>query len=127
MQTELLECPEDAATNTAANPRNMDSSASYQHFAERSDVGNIGVFLCNWGQTAKNRTVQATLDAMIKRSPCQIIIMNEVDDLTANKMLAPPEPSTKVESSTEVSDSDDENPAVAVDSEESNREILQAP
>ena len=25
--------------------------------AERSDVGNIGVFLCNWGKTAKNKDV----------------------------------------------------------------------
>ena len=107
-----------AIPTAASSQRRPLSNKSFKRFAERPDVGNIGVFLCNWGRTAKSRTVQASLDAMIKRSPCQIIIMNEVDDRTANMMRAPPEPSTKVESSTEVSDSDDENPAVAVDSEE---------
>ena len=40
------------AAVAAASPTNMNTSASYQHFAERSDVGNIGVFLCNWGIAA---------------------------------------------------------------------------
>ena len=88
-----------AATYTAASPTNMNISASYQHFAERSDVGNIGVFLCNWGKTTKKKEVQAVLDAMIKRNPCQIIIMNEVDDTTKNMMTAPPKSSTEIPNS----------------------------
>jgi len=88
-----------AAAVEAANPTNMNTSASYQHFAERSDVGNIGVFLCNCGIATTKKNVQVIFDAMIKRNPCQIIIMNAVDDTTKAMMTAPPKSSTKIPNS----------------------------
>ena len=84
--------PAASVAAVAATAEDTRGKPGYGHtnYVQRQDVGNLGVFLANWGRTATDDSMQKTLDAMIKRSPCQILIMNEVDARTVDMLTASP-------------------------------------
>ena len=84
--------PAASVAAVAATAEDTRGKRGYAHanYIHREDVGNLGVFLANWGRTATDESMQRTLDAMIKRSPCQILIMNEVDARTMDMLTASP-------------------------------------
>ena len=84
--------PAASVAAVAATAEDTRGVRGYGHlnYNQREDVGNLGVFLANWGRTSTDDSMQKTLDAMIKRSPCQILIMNEVDARTAEMLTASP-------------------------------------
>ena len=61
----------------------------FDRFERRRDVGNIGVYLANWGASPATPSVRTMMDAMLKRNPCQILVMNEADERTKSMLREP--------------------------------------
>ena len=87
----------DDSAAVVADATTMDSVGSSDHDIESpahgattsGDVtGNISFWYCNWGITPKDEQMSKLLDACMKKSPCQILMISEADKRTADMLQA---------------------------------------